>query len=266
MNITLHKKHRVLNTFVWGGLLLFGSTTIWADSLLITQPNQTQTQVVQSINAQLNQQDQAKQWGLSNEDYQHYLWLMKNTPSGKWYAQLDPAEVLALNADSQNDMMKYAQAQARNMHIRVTRELAFNRLYGEAYKQLYPNEKPIQSSSPSVSAGTGFALQSGDRIWFFTDTNTPLSSFVYQHLMKEVQKTPNTTLDIYFVGKQVNQQSIQQWAAAANIPRTMINQQVTLNYGNDRFQSITQGKGVNLPYVGVLHNQNFQPITLSSVL
>jgi len=152
------------------------------------------------------------------------------------------------------------------MHVRVTRELAFNRLYEEAYKQLYPTEKPIQSAIVHTSIGSGLALQSGDRIWLFTGTNTPLGSFVYQHFLKEVQQTPNTALDIYFVGNQVNQQSIQQWAIANNIPRNLVNQQITLNYGNDRFQSVTQGKGVTLPYVGVIHHQNFQAITLNSVL
>lgn len=262
MNTNLQRK---LSFFIVSASLSL-SGSIFADSLQITQPNQTQTQIVQSVSSQPDLQDQARQWGLNTDDYQHYLWLMKNTPSSKWYAQLDPAEVLALNADDPSGMMKYAQIQARNMHVRVTRELAFNKMYAVAYKQLYPTEKPIQSSMTNSAIGSGLALQSGERVWLFTGVNTPLGSFVYQHLMKEVQQTPNTVLDIYFVGNQLTQQAIQQWAVASNIPHNMINQQVTLNYGNDRFQSVTKGKGVNLPYVGVVHNQNFQAITLSSVL
>jgi len=237
---------------------------VFADTPQMVDPQQTQTQIVQTLTSQqYSLKDRAKMWGLSTEDYKHYLNLMKNTPSGHWYKRLDPAEVLALNAKDPSQMMVYAKVQARNMHARVTRELAFDKIYSEAYKQLYPNEKPILSPDQSAQ---GAALQSGDRVWLFVGVNTPLGSFAYQHLLKEVQATSGAVLDIYFVGNNVTQQSIQQWAMSMAIPRNIVNKQVTLNYGNDRFESLTKGKKVSLPFVGVVHDSHFQPITLSSVL
>ena len=236
----------------------------FADQPSITNLEQTQTTILQPVTAALNLQDQASAWGLKSEDYHHYLWLMNNTPSSHWYKQLDPAEVLALNAKDPTEMMQYAKIQAKNMHVRITRELAFDKIYRQAYLELYPHEKAIQSSRGYTNVG-GLTLQAGDRIWLFTGTDTPLGTFVYQHLIALIQQTPHTTLDIYFVGKNINAQAIQQWAIGVGITPAMVNNQVTLNDGNDRFASMTQNN-INLPYVGILHNQHFQPITLSSVL
>lgn len=274
MNKQNYKPNVLPRETVCNALQLFSGFLFWflsftavpalADTVQVVNPQQTQNQIVNSLANQYSLKDRAKMWGLSTDDFKHYLWLMKNTPSGHWYKSLDPAEVLALNAKDPDQMMQYAKIQARNMHARVTRELAFNKIYSEAYKQQYPNEKPIMS--PDSPGGQGANLQSGDRLWLFVGVNTPLGSFAYEHLIKTVEATPNTVLDIYFVGNNVTQQSIQQWAMAAGIPRDMVNKQVTLNYGASRFESLTKGKKVNLPFVGVLHNNRFQPITLSSVL
>lgn len=93
-----------------------------------------------------NVQQTAKSWGLASKDFKHYLWLMQHTASGHWYQSLDPAEVLGINAKNKQQMLHYAKIQARNMHVRVNRELMFDRLYSAAYRDLYPNEKPIMST------------------------------------------------------------------------------------------------------------------------
>ena len=244
--------------------LSFTTLPALADTPQLVQTQQTQDQVVQSLSTQDSLKDRAKTWGLTMEEFKRYLWLMKNTPSAHWYKDLDPAEVLALNAKDPNDMMQYAKIQARNMHARVTRELAFNSIYSKAYKKLYPNEKPIMT--PGSMNLHSDALQAGDRVWLFVGINTPLGRFTYQHLIKAIQATPDTVLDIYFVGKQINQKSIETWAANIGIPPNIVNKKVTLNYGNERFENVSKGKKFNLPLVGVVHNSHFQPITLSSVL
>lgn len=236
--------------------------SIFADTIHLVNLQQTQNKIIQTQENQEGElNDRAEMWGLSAENFKHYLWLMKNTPSGHWYKNLDPPEVLALNAKNPDQMMQYAEIQARNMHKRVTRELVFDRVYSQAYKQLYPTEKAIMTQGQS-----GDALQSGDRVWLFVRVNTPLGSFAYQHLLKAVQVTPDTVLDIYFIGKNVTKANIQQWAINMAVPQNLVNKQITLNFGNSRFASLTKGKKVNLPFVGIVHDNHFQPITLSSVL
>lgn len=265
----LNQRRNICNTLpLLSGFLFwflsFSAIPALADTPQLVQTQQTQDHVVRSLPTQDSLKDQAKMWGLTTEEFKRYLWLMKNTPSAHWYKDLDPAEVLALNAKDPNDMMQYAKIQARNMHARVTRELAFNRIYSKAYKKLYPYEKPIMT--PGSMNLRSHALQAGDRVWLFVGINTPLGRFAYQHLIKAIQATPDTVLDIYFVGKQVNQKSIETWAANIGIPPNIVNKKVTLNYGNERFENVSKGEKFNLPLVGVVHNAHFQPITLSSVL
>lgn len=225
---------------------------------------ETSTQVQSSVEDSITVNEEAKQWGLTVQAWQHYHWIMNNTPSARWYKTLDPAEVLALNTTDSRDMMQYALIQARNMHERVSQELAFNKIYAQAYQTLYPNEKPISSST--IKQSIGATLQAGDHIWLFVGVNTPLGRFVYQHLIQSVQTTPNAVLDIYFVGQDLSPQSIETWAQSSGIQPAMINQQVTLNEGNQRFSEVSQGKNQDLPLVGVVRNNQFQPISLSSVL
>lgn len=246
-------------------LFCFQCVAVIADPVIepiSTLPNQSNTQVVQTFENQERIKNDAVMWGLTVSQYVHYERLMKNTPSGHWYKNLDPAEVLALNASSQNRMMRYAKIQARLMHQRVTRELTFNLLYTRAYQELYPNEKPIMPRSSSMSQ----ILQSGDHIWLFVGINTPLGKLIYQHIIKIIKSVPNTTVDIYFVGKHLSQGSVQEWAVNSGIAPAMINNEVTLNYGNTRFQAIANGKNLSLPFVGIVHKQHFQAIGLSSLL
>ncbi|MDP1574341.1 MAG: TIGR03759 family integrating conjugative element protein [Coxiellaceae bacterium] len=248
-------------------LFLFLSFTVipaFSDTIQPINPQQTENKITETVtNQEEGIKDQAAMWGLSADNFQHYLWLMKNTPSGHWYKNLDPPEVLALNTKNSNEMMQYAKIQAQNMHSRVTRELTFDEMYSQAYKQLYPNEKAITSPNQSTQDA---ALKSGDRVWLFVGVGTPLGSFAYQHLNKMVEATSDTVLDIYFIGKHVTQTSIQRWAASMAIAPNLVNKKITLNFGNDRFDSLTKGKKVNLPFVGIVHDNHFQPITLSSVL
>ncbi len=231
---------------------------------VLTQVPQPTPQIQKTIVEQTTIQQEGKLWGLSTEQYAKYVWLMKNTPSGHWYKNLDPAEVLALNSKNADNMLQYAKIETQVMHQRVMQELSFDLIYTKAYQEEYPNEKPIMPSS--VQPLPGQLLQPGDHIWLFIGINTPLGNFVYQHLIKAVEAVPNTALDIYFVGNNLSQANIQAWAVASSIPLDIVNKQVTLNFGNARFASIKNSKTMALPFVGIVHDRHFQPITLSSVL
>lgn len=255
---------RIQFTVLGLGLIMCVDAHAVLAETLTTAPQIINPQIQATVSTQDNIQNEAALWGLSSEQYAQYQWLMQNTPSGHWYKNLDPAEVLALNSDTPDAMLQYAKLEAALMHARVSRELAFDLLYAEAYKSLYPNERPIMP--PSTTGTTTQSLQSGDRVWLFIGIHTPLGKFVYQHLIKTVQAVPNTVLDIYFVGDDVSAATIQAWAITAGIPRAIVDTQVTLNIGNNRFNSIKQNGTITLPYVGIVHDRHFVPINLSSVL
>ena len=173
----------------------------FADSPQVIQPQRKQNQIMDLPLQTVDLYKQAKMWGLTPKAFKHYLWLMKHTPSGYWYTHLDPPEILALNAKSRTEMMRYALIQAQSMHRRVSRELAFNKLYVEAYRALYPHEKAIRSPHRLSKDD----LQSGDRLWLFVEIHASLSYVVYQHLIQIVQAASGVRLDIYFVGNDVSE-------------------------------------------------------------
>lgn len=249
--------------------VFFMLPVIFSESVLADTPVVTGVQAIEDQATQVSTDPQdnialANEWGLTLKEYQRYTWLMASTPNGHWYKDLDPAEVLALNATNEAEMMAFAKIQAQNMHERVSRELAFNKLYSMAYRQEYPNEQAVQSE---VATGVKHAeLQAGDHIWLFLKPNTPLGPFVYEHLMSVIAATPGITLDLYFVGNHVSAKAIQAWAKKNGVLTRLINKEVTLNYGNDRFAKVSSDSHPSLPFIGLVHGGQFQSITLSSVL
>ena len=260
-SLTFIKRQRTLKAGLFVVALTALTSSVFADTPVIVNPLQTRAQITVK-ESKTFLKNRAEIWGLSLKEFQEYESLIKNTPSGHWYKTLDPAEVLALCAKSPEEMMKYAKIQARMMHERVTRELLFDQMYTKAYQSLYPNERPIHSKDAELKA----SLKNGDHIWLFIGLHTLLGRFVCQNILQTLQKKPELVLDIYFVGSNVSDEAIQAWAEFAGIPPELINRKITLNKGSQRFKAVSQGKPVTLPYVGLLHNNHFQPISVSSVL
>lgn len=253
----------------FGCCFFIGCLSVFTPRALATSPlvmpvQLTHPHAVDATIQSTDLKDRANAWHLTATEFKRYVWLITHTPSGQWYRHLDPAEVLALNSKDPQDMLHYAKIQARNMHLRVTRELAFDKLYAKAYHLLYPHEKAIQT--PIQSKGLNAVLRTGDHVWLFVGLHTPLGAFVYHHLIALIEPTAHTVLDIYFVGRNVSTHGIQAWALANHLPRHYVNHRVTLNYSNGRFNAIKKNKPVTLPLVGIVHRGRFQPITLSSVL
>lgn len=254
-------KFKKLFMFTFYGLIII---PILANATTLVKFDKIENGIVKQSQDKYNSRNQIEIWRLTKEELKRYHWLMENTASARWYKDLDPPEVLALNAKDLKEMMRFAKIQAHNIHDRVTKELEFNLVYSKAYKSLYPNEKPVVTfGGKSLDRNR---LRFGDRIWLFVGTKTPLGHFIYQNLIKIIKKNKGVVLDIYFVGKDLENRNIQSWAEDSGIIPNIINTQVTLNYGNVRFQNLSRNKKISLPFIGIVHDSHFQPIELSSVL
>lgn len=213
---------------------------------------------------ELDQQTKAQQWQLTLQDYQRYERLMQNTPSGHWYTQLDPAEVLALNANNKESMIKYAKLEARLNHQRIQRELDFDTIYRQAYRTLYPKQKPIMppgSKSPSVST-----LTNGDHIWLFVNFHSPMTNLLMPNLLTVLKHHRESKLDIYFVGQHIEPSHIQAWAALHQLPHDLMQHRISLNIDQHRLSTVSNNQSVTLPYVGLVHQGHFQTLAVSSLL
>ncbi|UTU48593.1 TIGR03759 family integrating conjugative element protein [Mergibacter septicus] len=117
--------------------------------------NIEQYSTVNITNAQNADDSQAIEWGLSKEEWQRYEKL-RNGERKFWSPNLDPLTILGIEAKNDIERKKYAQLLAKKEFERVEKELAFQRAYDEAFKELYGNILIIKSDK--------------ERITFFTRT------------------------------------------------------------------------------------------------
>ena len=158
---------------------------LFADNVTVTPTQITQNVYAYSRVTQLDylkltdadQQSIATTWNVSSTDYAHYLWLMENTPAGKWYADLNPAEVLGLYAKDDKTRLHYAKIIVKNTFERTTRELALQQAYNEAWHELYPTLKPIEYQKSNFTHSNKLSLQAGDQLLLFISPDGEHFSF-----------------------------------------------------------------------------------------
>lgn len=104
----------------------------------VTQNSVTQnTAIISTHMGKLND------WGLKKTEWNRYLVLMEG-PSGHYYPNLTPLEVLGINADNVEDLNHFAELAVRAEHAKVEKELRFNAAFQEAAKKLYAQEPIIR--------------------------------------------------------------------------------------------------------------------------
>lgn len=217
---------------------------------VIAKNNYDYTKSIQMDFEKLSQTEQkaiADNWQVTREDYDHYLWLMENTTAGKWYSNLNPAEVLGLYAKDDNERMRFAKIIVQNTMLRIQRELLLQKAYDQAWQALYPQLKPIQYPNENFKSAK-LRLQT-----------TALLLFIHLHdekpmeigqLIRFIQAHHNIILNIYFVGDKTTDAMIEAWAKKANIPVSLVaNGQITLNHDQGHFKQLTHDKEIT-PFLG----------------
>jgi len=250
---------------------LMATTTTWASlPFLISSTVTSSTSNSNTTNneASVLTKDQietiAKHWNLSSEDYERYLELMKTTPSGKWYVQSDPSEVLAINARNDAEREKYAEIIAKTTHDRLESELAMQHAFNTAWQKLYPNLKPIEMPMQS-QAKTQVSLQVGDQLLLFTGINDSSSTTIIDRLISLIQNHSGTKLAIFITGNDISDKAIRDWAQSNHIPISLVQQgTIILDHDKGRFTQITKGKGT-LPTVILNHKGNFNTVSINQL-
>lgn len=214
------------------------------------------------------QKSLAAMWGLSIEDYDHYLALMQNTVNGAYYknANLDPSWILGFNANNDQDREKYAIIAIRNERVRVARELAFQKAFQQLQFELYPNEKPISTSNSNKNLLNNSIIdfKAGDSLLLFVNVQSPSINPALTHLISFVQTHPTISLNVYLVNA-TNDNDIRHWALQQTIPQDLVkNNIITLNYDKGRFAKLSQGKN-QLPLLLLNHQGRFEIISWNSI-
>jgi hypothetical protein len=121
------------------GLIL--TSSVYAENNV--QNTKTQNTVSQNTTITTSQVGVAKDWNLTEPEWNQYLKLIEG-PSGHYYSQLSPPEVLGINAETNEELRQYAEVSAKLEHDRIERELRFNAAFHEAASRLYAAEPIIK--------------------------------------------------------------------------------------------------------------------------
>ncbi len=176
---------------------------------------------------------QAKEWGLTIEEWNRYTELMKGE-RGMWSPNLNPLTALGIEARTAEEREKYARMLAKKYYERVSKELDFDKVYRQEFEKLYPNELPFEVE-PHISQSIG-------RVIYFTrfDNCDSCKSDLSKILSYANSQTP---LDIYIVGQNISDNDIRKWAAENNIDPIKVSKKlITLNHDKGYWFQYSLGK------------------------
>ncbi|MDH2434793.1 TIGR03759 family integrating conjugative element protein [Pokkaliibacter sp. MBI-7] len=207
-----------------------------AETSQMTQSQGAQSQAVDSSAT-------AAEWGLSAGEWTQYQQAMAGQ-RGIWSPGLDPITTLGVTAKTDAERRRFAELFVKAEAARVEKELAFQKAVDAAWARLLPTTQPIMglaSSSPASSASPfgqpavpSVGVMSAGRVSLFVRDNCVLCDRELKKLLSQ-----NRTIDIYLVGSEGNDRTIQLWALARGIsPAAVKSKQITLNHDNGTWASM----------------------------
>ena len=211
---------------------------------ILANDNNSQVKI-ESDSAQALAIKNAKIWHISVDDWHRYQDYMQS--QGKYYykgLRLSPVDILAVTADTPAQMKKYTDIEVQLEHARLQKELAQNVMFQQESKRLYPNEQPLNAqmmasfsqSRAGSQAQSGLSLQANDELLLFAPQSNLLNYSTVHTLINEIKATPETTLSIYIIGKDISVSDLQNWASANQVPVNLVNAgRIHINSGNDKY-------------------------------
>lgn len=190
----------------------------------------------------------ARLWDLSGTEWRRYKQLMQGVRGSISPSTISPIEVLGIHARDEVERRRYAEAWARAMHEDVDRILAFQRAYDAAGKRLYPDQLLIDVDRLPRKTEKTAALQSTDRLLFFTHPECPACDLLIGKLLKRIDEVSG--IDIYLTDiASGNDAVVRAWASSHQIdPEWVRNRRITLNHDGGALDKLTNGEG-EAPYM-----------------
>lgn len=190
-----------------------------------------------------SKEQRAKAWGLDTKDWDRYETIMQG-PRGFWSPGLDPLTALGIEAKSSAERIRYARLQAVAEYRRAEAELAYQKAYDQAFKDLYPDSMLIGEAEPSFLKNQPPAgvLEKAPRTLFVSLNCTQCDTAV----RKLASSNRSDRVDIYVVGTKGDDSAIRSWAAKVGIqPEQVRSRQITLNHNQEELGLITGKPTIN---------------------
>jgi len=221
--------------------------------LSVNKEDMTSDQREAKTNLTKAQQHTAQVWGLTPQQMQRYVFLMQNK-SGVYYGKstLTPVQVLGINARNDAERQHYATLAVQQAKQRFAKELAFNALFSQTFREEtkgLPRVKPFDYEKFSPLKYKPIVLQTGDQLQLFLAKGQSVSA-IMSVLVADLKHTEKTKLNVYFVGKDVTEKSVQTWARKLALPPALVKEgRLTLNLGSKASALLKQAqlKSSDLP-------------------
>ncbi|MCX8984260.1 TIGR03759 family integrating conjugative element protein [Citrobacter portucalensis] len=199
-------------------------------SLSVLAATETTTNTRRSMEQPLSTKQQAQSWGLSQEEWSHYLQL-KEGERGFWSPGLDPLTTLGVEAGTESERRKYADLLVGKESQRVEKELAFQRAYDAAWKRRYPSLSPVADTHGQT------ALIPDSHLAVFVRENCPSCETRLKTLLHS-----GHPLDIWLIDSRNDDNRLRQWAISQHIdPQRVKARDITLNHDDGHWLQLGQG-------------------------
>ncbi|WP_313054347.1 TIGR03759 family integrating conjugative element protein [Pseudomonas lopnurensis] len=210
------------------GALLLGDVALGAD----IHNSSTPTSRSRSTSIERNDEQSAREWQLSSEEWVRFRELMQG-PLGTYSPNLDPLTVLGIEARSDEERRRYAELQVQAEAHRVEKLLAYQHAYDEAWQRLHPDMPRVilPGAEPAFSP---LATASTERPALFVQDDCTACDRVAQRL-----QASGADFDIYVVGSRADDEHIRTWAQRIGIdPARVRSRKITLNHDAGRWLSL----------------------------
>jgi integrating conjugative element protein (TIGR03759 family) len=198
----------------------------------ITPSRVAESRVTQSQSDPVQDERQAREWGLRTDEWTRYRQLMQG-PLGIYSPNLDPLSALGVEARSDEERRRYAELQVQAEARRVEKLLAYQRAYDDAWQRLQPDSQRV--NMPDVSTvQMGGAISGSERTAVFVRENCAPCEQSVQRL-----QAAGAAFDIYMVGSRGDDARIRAWARRSQVdPARVLARTITLNHDGGRWLSL----------------------------
>lgn len=178
------------------------------------------------------EQSKAQAWNLKAEEWRRYRHLMEG-PLGTYSPGIDPLTALGIEARNSEEQKRYTEMQAHAEYSRVTKLLAYQNAYNEAFTRLYPDLLTVDLLGSNTTTLASPAA-----------TTTRLSVFVSLQCEECIERVQSLQIashqfDLYVLGAGNNDEVIRGWANSAGIDSQKVrNRDITLNHDAGRWLRI----------------------------
>ncbi len=183
--------------------------------------------------------DRAAIWGLTNEEWQRHLELLRGIRGRLSSESISPIEVLGIHARSHSERRHYARIWAQMMLEDADRILKFQKAYDQAIADIAAGMPLIDSDLLPLAGSEGkLELQSSDRIMYFTSLDCVACEVVYDRSSSLLSSVDG--IDVYFVDTDSTDHGrIKSWAQDRGIePLDVRSNKITLNFDNGTLKAL----------------------------